>query len=347
MYNGISKEPTVLITILVRNKAHTLPYFLSLMEQLDYPKERMCLWICSDNNVDNTIEILNKWINSEGKKYHCLNVHLNATSMGFEDEKTITDWSSRRFAHVINLREQALNYARQIWTDFIWMLDADVFLTNSSTLRNLVLKGETVVAPLLKSDGMYSNFWAGMTAEYYYARTDQYEPILYREEIGCHNVPMIHSAVLIDLRRYESDHLTYKAEKLISYDGPVDDIITFAIGANKSDVPLFVCNDEIYGFVMVPLEKDETIAEDMQRLINTKVEMLAHSDYLPLSEDLKQYVTYPEKDTFNLDYIYMINLLRRPERRRRMQKLFKELGIQAEIIDAVDGRNPKAIETRT
>lgn len=64
----------------------------------------------------------------------------------------------------------------------------------------------------------------------------------------------------------------------------------------------------------------------------------AHSDYLPLSEDLKQFVTYPEKNILSLDHIYMINLLRRPERRRRMQRLFKELGIQAEIIDAVDGR---------
>lgn len=39
------------------------------------------------------------------------------------------------------------------------------------------------------------------------------------------------------------------------------------------DVPLFVCN-EIYGFIMVPLENEETITEDMQRLTNTKVEIL-------------------------------------------------------------------------
>lgn len=39
-----SKEPTVLIAILVRNKAHTLPYFLSLLERQDYPKKRICLW---------------------------------------------------------------------------------------------------------------------------------------------------------------------------------------------------------------------------------------------------------------------------------------------------------------
>lgn len=114
------------------------------------------------------------------------------------------------------------------------MLDADVFLINPNTLRNLISKGKTIVAPLLKSDGMYSNFWAGMTAEYYYARTDHYEPILFREETGCFNVPMIHSAVLIDLRKHNSDYLTYKTDKLKTYNGPMDDIIIFAVGANKS-----------------------------------------------------------------------------------------------------------------
>jgi hypothetical protein len=118
--------------------------------------------------------------------------------------------------------------------NFLQILDADVFLINPSTLRNLVQKGEAVVAPLLKSDGMYSNFWAGMTAEYYYIRTDLYEPILFREKTGCHHVPMVHSAVLVDLRTRESDRLTYKADKLDAYNGPQDDIITFAVGANKS-----------------------------------------------------------------------------------------------------------------
>ncbi|KAL6442950.1 hypothetical protein ACFW04_002750 [Cataglyphis niger] len=129
-----SKEPTVLIAILVRNKAHTLPYFLSLLERQDYPKKRICLWIRSDNNVDRSIEILNKWISLEGEKYHSLNVQLNATSTRFEDERTFADWSPRRFAHVIDLREQALDYARQIWADFIWVRE----FFNFNNLFNLL-----------------------------------------------------------------------------------------------------------------------------------------------------------------------------------------------------------------
>lgn len=114
------------------------------------------------------------------------------------------------------------------------MLDADVFLTSPDTLIHLIEKNKTAVAPLLKSDGLYSNFWAGMNSNYYYERTERYKPLLDKEEIGCFDVPMIHTAVLLDLNRVKSDALTYKRENIENYDGPKDDIITFAIGAKKS-----------------------------------------------------------------------------------------------------------------
>ena len=58
---------------------------------------------------------------------------------------------------------------------------------------------------------------------------------------------------------------------------------------------------------------------------------------LPVSELLAQFVSYPEQDTMGFDNIYMINLHRRPERRKRMLNCFKELGIHATILNAVDG----------
>ncbi|XP_076622754.1 glycosyltransferase 25 family member [Colletes latitarsis] len=335
--NSDTKKPTVFITILVRNKAHTLPYFLTFLEQLNYPKDRIYLWIHSDNNIDNSIEILSTWLESKGNEYHGIEINFDKESNGFEDENGIADWSTQRFLHVINLRERGLNAGSNMWADFVWMLDADIFLTNPNTLDELISKNLTVVAPLLKSDGLYSNFWAGMNSNYYYLRTDRYDQILFREETGCFDVPMIYSAVLIDLRKYASDGLTYDPNNLDQYDGPIDDIITFAISAKKFDVPLFICNNNIYGFVMIPLEEGGTIAEDLQSLTNIKTEILANSNYLPLSTCLEQFVQYPVADTLHVDNIYMINLLRRPERRDRMYRLFKELGIRAETIDAIDG----------
>jgi collagen beta-1,O-galactosyltransferase len=124
------------------------------------------------------------------------------------------------------------------------MLDSDTFFVNNQTLHDLTKRELTVVAPMLRSDGLYSNFWCGMSEDFYYIRTDDYKPILYREKIGCFQVPMVHSAVLINLRHKASQHLTYIDEQIPEYDGPEDDIITFALGAKyygKYYISLYLC----------------------------------------------------------------------------------------------------------
>ena len=44
--------PTVLVTTLVRNKEHSLPYFLGCLENLDYPTDKITVFIRSDHNAD-------------------------------------------------------------------------------------------------------------------------------------------------------------------------------------------------------------------------------------------------------------------------------------------------------
>ena len=117
---------------------------------------------------------------------------------------------------------------------YLQLLDSDILITNPQSLRLLISKGYTVSAPMMESDGLYSNFWCGMTEEYYYLRTDDYKPILNHERVGCFNVPMVHSSVLVDLRRFSSNGLTFLSSKVPDYKGPHDDIITFALAANKS-----------------------------------------------------------------------------------------------------------------
>lgn len=73
-----------------------------------------------------------------------------------------------------------------------------------------------------------------MAANYYYERSDDYTDILYGNNISCFEVPMVHSAVLIDLQKISSKSLTYNPKNLPNYDLPLDDIIAFAISAKKS-----------------------------------------------------------------------------------------------------------------
>ena len=54
----------------LRNKAHTLPYFLTLLGKQDYPKDRVKLWIRTDHNEDASAEILKLWIGAFGHHYN-------------------------------------------------------------------------------------------------------------------------------------------------------------------------------------------------------------------------------------------------------------------------------------
>ncbi len=58
-------------------------------------------------------------------------------------------------------------------------------------------------------------------------RTDEYLPILKQENKGCHEVVMLHSVTLIDVRRVASKKLYYNPEGS-DYNGPMDDVMIFA-----------------------------------------------------------------------------------------------------------------------
>lgn len=71
----------------------------------------------------------------------------------------------------------------------------------------------------------------------YYQRSDNYFPILRRETRGVHEVPMIHSTYLVDLRRKLTSELTYSPPHL-DYDGEDDDILVFAHSARMAGLQI-------------------------------------------------------------------------------------------------------------
>ncbi|XP_068617577.1 glycosyltransferase 25 family member [Battus philenor] len=334
------KWPTVAISILVRNKAHTLPYFFSSLNNLDYPKDRIFIWIYSDYNQDNSIDLIKYWVGQYGSEYNAVYVTTNDTNGPLHvDEKKSTNWSPHHFRHVIYLREEALRFARRMWADYIFMIDADVFLTHPSTLKVLVNKDKLVVAPMLASEGLYSNFWCAMTDQFYYQRADDYKPILNREKTGCFDVPMVHTAVLISLRHQKSDLLSYNPLIIKDYSGPTDDIIVFALNAKNNGITLSICNDYQYGFVTVPLEDGDDVKHDHELLLNVKLEAISRGMPLPLDKQLEKFVEYSEPWKLGCSEIYVINLERRKERRNYMEMSLKELGIDFTMFNAIDGRN--------
>lgn len=120
--SSASKAPTVLIVTLVRNKAHTLPYFLSSLEGLNYPKERISFYIHSDHNEDDSEDILAHWIERSARhKYHDVK-WIRGDAQGGKrraNETSIFDWPEERFRALMQMKEEALVHARRIWADYV------------------------------------------------------------------------------------------------------------------------------------------------------------------------------------------------------------------------------------
>ncbi|ROT72094.1 hypothetical protein C7M84_009553 [Penaeus vannamei] len=154
------KDPTVFVVLLARNKEHTLPYFLTLFERLNYPKERMSLFVRSDHNQDKTIDILQDWLEDNRDKYHSVDEYLDQLGpKKYPDDKIVSDWSDERFNNIIGMKEEALNKARGMWADFIWFLDMDIFLTEPDALHILLNEDKAIIGPMLNSLATYSNYW--------------------------------------------------------------------------------------------------------------------------------------------------------------------------------------------
>jgi len=338
------KAPSVFISILVRNKAHTLPYFLSLLDNINYPKDRITLYIRSHHNSDASLEILEKWLDSIGTKNQYHNIIKEFEGCKYPcllpGENSPVGWNKYKFTYIMNSRQRALNLARVHWADYFWNLDSDVFLLEPDVLKDLVSKNVPVVAPLLTTLGQYSNFWGDMNDDFYYARSDDYSSIRERKKLGCHNVALVHSSQLIDLRTKQSDLIAFHPDKISQYPGPQDDLIVFALSCKLNDISMYVCNDKDYGMIMLPLDDDQNLQDDFQILRYVLLETTSRHPPIKLDPIFVPYLQdLPEKHKLGVDEIYMINLERRTDRRERMEYNFDLLGIDARYSPAVDGRD--------
>uniref|UniRef100_A0A673CCP4 Procollagen galactosyltransferase 2-like n=1 Tax=Sphaeramia orbicularis TaxID=375764 RepID=A0A673CCP4_9TELE len=305
-------KPKVMIAIVARNAAHSLPHYLGCVDRLEYPKERIAIWAATDHNVDNTTAMLREWLKRAQHTYHYVEWRPMEEPRSYTDEWGPKHWPPSRFNHVMKLRQAALKAARERWADYIL-----VRLTLNNPNQHFRLLSST--APFLQG---------------YYKRTPDYQPIREWKRLGCFPVPMVHSTFLVDLRRESSRDLAFYPPHP-DYSWAFDDIMVFAFSARQAGVQMYVCNREHYGFLPVPLKAQQSVEDESESFIHTITEALIDHDIDP-----SEYLYSPPllQDKIGFDEIFLINLKRRLDRRTRMLKSMASLGLYATLIDAVDGK---------
>ncbi|NXD74951.1 GT253 glycosyltransferase, partial [Halcyon senegalensis] len=311
----------------------------------------------TDHNSDNTTAMLQEWLGAVGKDYHSVAWKVQEEPSSYPDELGPKHWSDKRYENLMRLKQEALTYAREQRADYILFMDTDSILTNNQTLKFLMAQNKSVVAPMLDSQTFYSNFWCGITPQGYYRRTADYFPTKNRQRVGCFSVPMVYATFLIDLRKEESSQLAFYPPHP-NYTWAFDDIIVFAYscqeagegggwlrwgvwegcGAHSSHAAgaeVYVCNQQRFGYINVPVKAHQTLEDERANFVHLTLEAMVDGPPMQRSRHIS---LLPKPLTkMGFDEIFLINLVRRPDRRQRMLASLRELEIAPRVVDAVDG----------
>lgn len=184
-----------------------------------------------------------------------------------------------------------------------------------------------------------------MRENYYYRRTEEYMYITKHKKIGEYKVPLVNSAVLIDLNHINSKYLTHSKRTLIdhrvnsseTYTGPLDDTIVLAMSAHYSDIPVYISNSHAYGYIMAPQEQEATFEEEYNQMQNIRIMLIRDLKRIPLNSIFLEYIPKVKRTRLSLSRIYVISLNRRRERFEHIKQMTDAIGLEVERFPATDG----------
>jgi hypothetical protein len=233
-------DKTVLIAILARNKAHVLPKYLQCIEELEYDKSLISLYINTNNNIDETEEILEEWLENHSSEYRSV-VYEPHQLKKFDSNKPHV-WTPKRFKVLAEIRNKSLQMTKELECDYYFVVDCDNFI-EPFTLKILLEKDKPIIAPMLypipEKGDIYSNYFCAVSSNGYYKDHPDYLKLLKREKVGTFKVPVVHCTYLINADLI--DQLNY-IDETEDYE-----FVIFSRCARKNKIDQYLCNEFEFG----------------------------------------------------------------------------------------------------
>lgn len=67
------------------------------------------------------MEILHQWLYKTANLYHHVDIEYDNVTKKRDAEQSNAHWPLERYLDVIRMKEEALNYGRSIWADYIFV----------------------------------------------------------------------------------------------------------------------------------------------------------------------------------------------------------------------------------
>uniref|UniRef100_A0A0D9S8L2 Procollagen-lysine,2-oxoglutarate 5-dioxygenase 1 n=1 Tax=Chlorocebus sabaeus TaxID=60711 RepID=A0A0D9S8L2_CHLSB len=228
---GIGDEalPTVLVGMFIEQPTPFVSLFFQRLLQLHYPRKHMRLFI--HNHEQHHKAQVEEFLAEHGSEYQSVKLVGPEVRMANAD--------ARNMGADLCRQDRSCTY--------YFSVDADVALTEPNSLRLLIQQNKNVIAPLMTRHGrLWSNFWGALSADGYYARSEDYVDIVQGRRIGVWNVPYISNIYLIKgsaLRgELQSPDLFHHSK--------LDPDMAFCANVRQQDVFMFLTNRHTLGHLL-------------------------------------------------------------------------------------------------
>jgi hypothetical protein len=240
----------ITIAILVKDKAHTLPLYLSCLEQQTWPKSKTYLYIRTNNNNDNSVEILRNWIEKVKSEYKFIYFDDSDVPESITQYKQ-HEWNYTRFKVLGRIRQESINFAYAHKSHY-FVVDCDNFIY-PNTIEQAAAVNLPIVAPLLNSNCAYSNFHAAIDANGYMLDAPIYLPLVNREIKGLIEVPVVHCTYFV--------HYNVLPEMIYDDESCRYEYVIFSDCARKKGIPQYLDTRQTYGYITFAENSSDLLGE--------------------------------------------------------------------------------------
>jgi glycosyltransferase involved in cell wall biosynthesis len=232
-------DQDITVAILAKDKAATLPLYLSCLAAQTFPKDRIRLYIRANDSSDDTNRILQEWVSANGHLYREVYSNygdLDSTLRSYANH----EWNAHRFSVLGAIRQESVDWARDRGTHY-FVADLDNFI-RPDTLQRLHDVNLPVVGPLLRTTkSAYSNYHLQATDNGYYQECPEYYAVLERRVRGLINVDVIHCTYFVQ-------HGVLGDVRYLDDSGRHEYVI-FSDTLRRKKIPQYIDNREVYGLI--------------------------------------------------------------------------------------------------
>ncbi|XP_070766124.1 procollagen-lysine,2-oxoglutarate 5-dioxygenase 1 [Enoplosus armatus] len=263
-----SEYPPVVIGIFIQQPTPFVTVFFERLLKLQYPKNRLKLFIY--NQEPHHEPQVSSFLKDHGSLYQ------DVKSVGPEEE--MDGAASRNLGFDMCRKDKDCEY--------FFSVDIEVVLQNENTLKILIEQNLPVVAPMITRAGrLWSNFWGALSAEGYYARSEDYVDIVQGRRVGVWNVPYVSSVYLVKaslLRSELTDYELFTAHML-------DPDMAYCLNIRNKGIFMYVTNMHTFGRILSTENYQSShLHNDLWQIFENPVdwqERYIHENYTHIMKD--------------------------------------------------------------